>query len=71
MANLPLPFDLIYRYKGSVGREELNKIQKTLILDLHHDLIINSPELILIYAYFTKQRLLDAEHLYVILNILE
>jgi hypothetical protein len=57
MANLPLPFNLIYRYKSSVGREELNKIQKTLILDLHRDLIINSPELILIYAYFTKQRL--------------
>lgn len=65
MTNLPLPFDLIYRYKGSVGIEELNKIQKTLILDLHHDLIINSPELIILYAYFTKRRLLDAEHLLV------
>ena len=65
MTNLPLPFDLLYRYKSSERLVELNKIQKTLILDLHRDLIINSPELIILYAYFTKRRLLEAEHLLV------
>jgi hypothetical protein len=57
MANLPLPFDLIYRYKSSEGIIGLNLLKVNLITNLHRDLIINSPELILIYAYFTKQRL--------------
>ena len=65
MANLPLPFDLIYRYKSSEGIIGLNLLKKYLITNLHRDLIINSPELIILYAYFTKRRLLDAEHLLV------
>ena len=51
--------------KSSEGIIGLNLLKKYLITNLHRDLIINSPELIILYAYFTKRRLLDAEHLLV------
>ena len=50
MANLPLPFDLLYRYKSSEGIIGLNLLKKYLITNLHRDLIINSPELIILIA---------------------
>jgi hypothetical protein len=35
MTNLPLPFDLLYRYKSSEGLVGLNLLKKYLITNLH------------------------------------
>lgn len=67
MTNLPLPFKLVNLYKSCTSIEKLAFFVEDSLsaLNLHHDLIANSPELILTYAYFTKQRLPEAEHLLV------